>query len=595
MEQGTGPENVQRRLAAILALDVAGYSRMMGADEEGTHARLSAVLRELVQPLIAAHGGRVVKKTGDGVLAEFASVVQATRCAVLVQDSMRKSGRDTPPGRQIQFRIGINLGDIIVEPDDIYGDGVNIAARLEGIAEPGGICVSQAVVEQVAGKLDSRFIDIGPRELKNIARPIHVFRVAGDAPDLPFVGSQARAPNAVPGFQGRPAIAVMPFANGGNDPEQEYFADGVTEDLIVALAAWRSFPVIARNSVFAYKGKDADPARLGRELGVRYIVEGTVRRLGPRLRITIRLIDTETQHNIFAERYDREVGDLFAVQEDIVQSLVGAIEPELLKRERERAVIAAPYSLTAYDLLQRGFWYHYRYTRDDNHKARELFRAALEADPAYAQAAASLAIALTQAVVSGWVERDAMLAEAFEIASKAASLDSRDPTARFALGFCLYTMARPEAAMPELREAIRLNPSYAVAHASLAFVHNYLNEPKTAIRFIETALRLSPHDPRHFMWLPALSAAHYLSNNYETAITVGQRALSIRPDYLVPVRYIAAGLGQLGRVADAGPVLDLLRKMDPDLAATERMLRRYYVSEEAIDHILGGLRRAGFQ
>src|SRR5579864_133138 len=336
---------LKRRLAAVLVLDVAGYSRLMQGDEEGTHARVSDLLREVVEPRIAEYHGRIVKGTGDGALVEFASVIDATRCAIAIQKAMREIEIDLPADQRVQFRIGINLGDVIVEPTEIYGDGVNIAVRLEGIAEAGGICVSEIVADQVGDRLGARFIDMGQKNLKNIARPVRVFRVALDDVGVP---TRRGGTVALPGLEDRPAIAVLPFANLSGDPEQEYFADGLTEDIITALASWRSFPVIARNSMFTYKGRTIDVRTIGREVGAHYVVEGSVRRQTSHMRISAELIDVETNHCLFAERYDREVTDIFAVQDEIRNSILGALEPELVRLEMDRAA-RAPRLFSAYD------------------------------------------------------------------------------------------------------------------------------------------------------------------------------------------------------------------------------------------------------
>src|SRR6266851_893306 len=355
-------ERVERRLTAILAADVVGYSRLMGVDEEGTLAALKMLRREVADPKIKEHRGRIVHTTGDGLLGEFASVVDAVRCAVEVQREMAARNADVPAERRVDFRIGINLGDIIIDEDDIFGDGVNVAARLEALAEPGGICVSRVVRDQVRDKLAVSFEDMGEQQVKNIARPVRAYRIlfaewAGVPPILPDT-----APRPLPD---RPSIAVLPFKNVSGDPEQEYFVDGITEDIITALSKWRWFLVIARNSTFAYKGKSVGLQEVSRDLGVRYILEGSMRRVEQRVRITSQLIDIATSTHLWAERYDRDLTDIFAVQDDITSRVAAAIEPALSRAESQRVIAKRPEHMGAWDYCQRGFWHVHKGTRTD--------------------------------------------------------------------------------------------------------------------------------------------------------------------------------------------------------------------------------------
>ncbi|MEE9589593.1 MAG: adenylate/guanylate cyclase domain-containing protein, partial [Hyphomicrobiaceae bacterium] len=349
--------NVTRKLAAILAADVVGYSRLMGEDEAGTLAALKAHREELVEPKIAEHNGRVVKLMGDGLLAEFGSVVSAVQCAVEIQRAMAERNTDLPEGRRIDFRVGINLGDVIVEGEDIYGDGVNIAARLEGLAEPGGICVARNVFDQVKGKVDTAFEDLGERKIKNIAEPLRVYSVRPDNSDRP-----ARAMEDALALPQRPSIAVLPFENMSADPEQEFFADGITEDIITELSKFRSLFVIARNSSFAFKGQPTDAKEVSAKLGVRYVVEGGVRRAGNRVRVTAQLIDAVDDKHIWAERYDRDLEDIFAVQDEVTRAIVSTIEPQLGSTERQRARRKPTESLDAWECYQRSLWHLYQYT-----------------------------------------------------------------------------------------------------------------------------------------------------------------------------------------------------------------------------------------
>jgi adenylate cyclase len=389
-------EHVRRRLTAVL---IAGYSRLFPGDEADALTALTALLTEIIEPLIPKFGGHIVNSTGERVLSEFDSVVEATRCAAALRDAVLEWNRKLPNDRRIAVRVGINLGDIIFEAGDIFGDGVNIAARLEALAEPGSIYVSAIVHDQVADKIDFDFEDLGPQNLKNIRRPVGVYRMGAepknqpaDSKDLETVAEASPA-----GFDDRRAIAVLPFANFSGDPEQEFFADGITEDIISMLAGWRAFPVIARNSTFTYKGKTVDIKKVGEELGVRYVLEGSVRKSGHRVRVTAQLIRADTGHHIMAERYDRDLTDLFELQDEIVTAIAGRIEPEILKFERERIAEQPQLNEDAYELYQRGMWHHYRHNKPDNIEAQAYFRRALAIDPHYPQATAALAIAVCNA------------------------------------------------------------------------------------------------------------------------------------------------------------------------------------------------------
>ena len=392
---------LERRLTAILAADVVGYSRLMGEDEVGTLERLKALRRDLVQPSITARKGRIVKLMGDGLLAEFPSVVEAVLCAVEIQRAMPDREPDRPEGARITLRIGVNLGDIIGEGSDIYGDGVNLAARLEGLARPGGICVSSPVRDQVKGKLDLSFADLGERQVKNFDDPVRVYRIVLDGETDGETLADGPAALELPD---KPSIAVLPFSNMSGDPEQDYFADGITEDIITALSRVRWLFVIARNSTFAYKGASPDVRQVSRDLGVLYVLEGSVRRGGNRIRITAQLIEATTGRHVWADRYDRDLGDVFALQDDLTETLIAAIEPELSTAERERAIRKPPETLDAWSWFQRGLWHHYRFTKEDNAEAQVLFRKAIALDPTFSRALAALAHALYWDTLFGFTE-----------------------------------------------------------------------------------------------------------------------------------------------------------------------------------------------
>ena len=581
---------VRRRLAAVL---VAGYSPLFPGDEARGLAGLRALVTDVIEPRIAEFGGQMINWTGERALVEFDSVVEATRYAALLRDCAAQKNEMLRPEQRIALRIGINLGDIVVESGDIFGDGVNIAARLEALAEPGSIYVSENVRDQIAGKVDFDFIDLGPKALKNITRPIRVYQMGGKKSEA---GNPSTAVASPLEFDDRRAVAVLPFANFSDDPEQEYFADGITEDIIALLAGWRAFPVIARHSTFTYKGKTVDIKKVGVELGVRYVLEGSVRKSGRRVRVTAQLIRADTGHHLFAEKYDRDLTDLFELQDEIVTAIAGAIEPELLKFERDRIADQPQQNEHAYEFYQRGMWHHYRHNKADNIEAQVYFRRALGTDAQYPQATAALAIAVCNAGYLGWAEHaERNYEEAYELAQGAVALDARYPNARFALGLACMYMHRSDRAMAEMRQAIELNPSFAAAHAILGHMLTYIGRPEETIPLVEKAIRLSPSDPRLFIWLPALAAAHYQLRHYDQAVEIGRRSWSLNRNWPVGLRYVVAGLAQLGRSDEARIALDGLKALDTDLASFERVARRLFQEAAPVDHILDGLRKAGFE
>ena len=587
-------ERATRRLAAIL---VAGYSRLLPGDEKENFAELRGLLTGVVEPQIGEFGGNIFKETTELVLADFDDVVEAARCAAALRDAVAQTNQTLPEEQRIAMRIGINFGDIIAEEGDIFGDGVNIAARVEALAKPGSVYVSDVVHQQVADKVDFDFEDLGPQSLKNIARPIRVYRMGGEMAELSekLVVAAMLAASA-PAFDDRRAIAVLPFANFSGDPEQEFFADGITEDIISMLAGWRAFPVIARNSTFTYKGKAVDIKKVGEELGVRYVLEGSVRKSGRRVRVTMQLIRADTNHHIMAERYDRDLTDLFELQDEIAHTIAGVIEPEILKFERERIAERPPQSEDAYELYQHGVWHHYRHSKEDNLEAQAYFRRALAIDAQYPQAIAALAIAVCNAGFLGWAENaERNFEESFELAQRAVALDARYPNAHFALAITCMYIHRSERAMAEMRQAIELNPSFAAAHAILGHMLTYAGQPEETIPLVETGIRLSPNDPRLFIWLPALAAAHYQLGHYEQAIEIGRRSWTLNRNWPTGLTYVVAALAQLGRMEEARAALvDLTSSFAPNLACWERTTR-LFTERAAVDHIIDGLRKAGFE
>src|SRR6516225_519598 len=565
----------RRRHAAIL---VAAYNRLLPGDEADRFAGLRAFLAEIVEPQIIEFGGNIFKETAELVLVEFESGVEAARCATALRDAVAQMNQTLPDEQRIAMRIGINFGDVILEEGDIFGDGVNIAARVGALARPGSVYVSETVHDQVAGEVDFDFEDLGPQSLKNIARPIRVYRMAGEMAELSedLLAAGARLAARPPAFDDRRAIAVLPFVNFSGDPEQEFFADGITEDIISMLAGWRAFPVIARNSTFTYKGKTVDIKKVGEELGAHYVLEGSVRKSGRRVRVTVQLIRADTNHHIMAERYDRDLTDLFDLQDEIVTAIAGRIEPELLKFERDRIADRPQHSEDAYGLYQRGVWHHYRHTKQDNIEAQVCFRRALAVDTQYPQAAAALAIAVLNAGYLGWSDNaERNFAQALELAQRAVALDPRYPNAHLALALISMWLGRNDRAAGEFKEAIKLNPSFAAAHAVLGAVLNFQGQSEEGVASVEKGIRLSPSDPRLFIWLSGLAAAHYQLQHYSQAVEIGRRSWTLNKNYITGLTYVVAGLAQLGRVEDALAALADLKERDPKLAALRATLQLY--------------------
>jgi adenylate cyclase len=589
-------ERVVRRLAAILAADVAGYSRLMGADEEGTLARLKALRRELADPKIKEHRGRIVKTTGDGLLIEFASVVDAVRCAVEVQREMVERNTDVPPDRHIEFRMGINLGDIIKDGRDIYGDGVNVAARLEALAEPGGICVSRVVRDQVRDKLDFSFEDIGEQQVKNIARPIRVHRILlGETPSgfRPTVTATVSSPLALPD---KPSLAVLPFTNMSGDPEQEFVSDGIAEDVITALSHYPSLFVIARNSTFTYKGRAVDVKQVGRELGVRYVLEGSVRKAGNRIRVTAQLIEAGTGNHVWAERYDRDLSDIFAVQDEITEALTTALTPAIADAELRRAMRKPPDSLDAWAAYQRGLWYLSKANPDDDTIAQNFFRQAIDLDSTFSPGYSALALAQLQAAaVYQKLSLEEAQISAESLARRAVSLDGADAEARSCLGWALQARGELEGALVEIERALAMSPNLAVAHWQLGATLIFSGRPKEGLRALETCIRLDPRAPFMSVRLLHIACGLYLAREYEAVIDAAKRLIRSYPDFPMIYRWPAAALGQLGRTTEAK---EWLEKAISDAPAAFNMYVRKRVPwfrPEDHAHLVEGLRKAGWE
>jgi len=580
-------ERVERKLAAILAADVVGYSRLTGTDEEGTIRRVQAVRREIIDPAIAAHRGRIIKTTGDGILIEFASVVDAVRCAVDLQRGTTSRNNDQPQDKQIAYRVGVHVGDVVVDGDDLLGDTVNVAARLEGIAEAGGICVSEDVYRQVRDRVFSKFVDAGDQQFKNIARPVRVYRLADD-PSLTTANWAALSP------PDKPAIAVLPFQNMSGDPEQDYFADGMVEDIITALSRFSWLMVIARNSTFTYKNKAVDVKQIGRELGVRYALEGSVRRAAGTVRITGQLIDCGTGAHLWADRFDGCLDNVFDLQDKVTASVVGAIEPRLLKAEMERATRKPTSNLDAYDYFLRGLSRFHSDTRHGNEDAFQLFLKVIDLDPNYAAAYGMAAYCCHRRLVWGWSDdRKGNLHELAHLARQAAKLGKDDPVALSTAGWVTaYNLRDPEQGAALIDRALTLNPSKAMAWWMSAFARVWLGEAERAIAHAQRAIRLSPRDPLIHQMHTAIGNAYFVSGRYEEAAASALVGLQVEPDYQPALRLGAAAYGQLGQLEDANRLILQLRELFPDITLSVLKDLLPYRPDHLAAY-LDGLRKAG--
>ena len=567
-------DDANRRLAGILAADVVGYSAMVGTDEPATLAQVRTLRADLIEPVAATYGGRLFKTTGDGFLVAFASAVQALRCAIAIQEQLRPE----PDG--LQLRIGVHQGEVVAEGDDLLGDGVIIAARLEPLAEAGGICISGRVREDAVGKLALEVEDLGEPELKNIAQRHRVFRVRLGAPERPAL--------ALPD---KPSIAVLPFQNMSGDPEQEYFADGVVEDITAALSRAGWLFVIARNSSFAYKGKSPDVRAVGRELGVRFVLEGSVRKAANRVRIAGQLVDATSGAHVWAERYDRDLADVFAVQAEIAEAVAAAISPAVASAERQRARRKPPGNLNAWEAYQRGLWHLCQVTADDNQAAQEFFRQAIELDPTFAGGYTGLSEALDRAAVV-WHTRELAEAQRLveEYARRAVSLDGNDAYAHVCLASALVMRGDCRGAREEAQRALELNPNEPDAYGALGCSFLYDGEPEKALVGLKENLRRDPFGPVSSARRNQIAVAHYLLGDYEAAVVAERRAIRLSPSYSGCYRWLAAALGQLGRIDEASEVL-----AETAAFGSHIHQRPLWLRPEDYEHWLEGLRKAGWQ
>jgi len=577
----------ERRLAAILAADVVGYSRLVGVDEEGTLARLRVLRREVVDPMIKEHRGRIVRITGDGILVEFASVVDAVRCAVDTQREMALRNSEVPADQRIEFRIGINLGDIMDDEGDIYGDGVNVAARLEALAPPGGICVSRVVRDQVRDKLNFTFDDRGEQQVKNIARPVRIFdvKLAGEIMTLSsFPGVTPPLP-----LPDKPSIAVLPFQNMSGDPEQEYFADGMVEEIITALSRIRWLFVIARNSSFIYKGKSVGVKQVGRELGVRYVLEGSVRKGGNRVRITAQLIEAETGAHLWADRFDGSLEDVFDLQDKVAIDVAGVIEPALQAAEVRRSAARPTNDLTAYDLYLRALAIFYPITKERLLEALELLEEAIAIDPHCGPALSLAAMCQMRLVRESWAEVPEMASrKAVDLARQALQVAGDDPGILANSAFVLANFGEEIGAMMALVErALALTPSFSRGWFLSGVLRLWASQPDVAIEHAEMALRLSPRE-RMGTPLSLIGEAHFFKHEFAEAAPKLLQSIQENPGYPHSYRVLAACYAQMGRLDEAREIIVRLRVLTPDLVPSAAQLR----SPADRDLFLSGLRAA---
>ena len=585
-----------RKLAAILVSDVVGYSRLTGADEDRTLARLRALRSDLIDPTIAVHKGRVVKRTGDGALVEFRSVVDAVRCAIEVQNAMLERNAGVPEDRRIEFRIGIHLGDVVEESDgDLMGDGVNIASRLEGVAAPGSICLSEDAYRQVKSRLDLLVSDLGETTLKNIAEPIRIYSLQVGAaaaaklavPMEPAVPPVAMAPD-------KPSIAVLPFTNMSGEPEQEYFVDGMVEDIITALSRFNQLFVIARNSTFTYKGRAVDVRTVGKELGVRYVLEGSVRKSGNRLRITGQLIDAATGTHLWADKFDGDLQDVFDLQDKITANVVAAIEPTMRKAEIERARRKPVQNLDAYDLYLRALPHAYAMLPDENLQGLALLNKAIELEPTFAAALAYAAWSLEQRITRGWPAAGTDdVGTAIALARRAAAAGGDDAMALALAGFVLVMVAKDYGTgLDTVRRAVERNSGAGFVNLLAGTALLFGGDPEAALPLMERAIALGPLDPGYYMYLTATGWAHLFSGRAAKGLELAERAVALNPNWDSTYWLLVPAYVQLGRMDEARAALAQYRALSPG-ATVSGLQHLPFRSASALHMVLDGLRQAG--
>jgi adenylate cyclase len=578
---------MEQRLAAVLAADMAGYSRLMEADEQGTLARLRTSRIELVDPAIVKNNGRIIKTTGDGMLVEFQSVVEALNCALEVQERMRRRNADVPEDRRIQFRIGINVGDIIFDDGDIYGDGVNVAARLEQMAEIGGVLVSAAVFEQVVGKLELQFEDLGEKVLKNISRPFRVYRAVLPLPERTGASSATKDASKKPGF--KPTIAVLPFANMSGDAEQEFFVDGLTEDILTELSRRHELFVISRNSTFVYKKQAVNIREVAQKLGAQYVVEGSVRKAGDRLRVTVQLIDTTSDAHIWAERYDRKLEDVFELQDEVTTAIVATLPGRVEAAQYDLLARKKPHNMAAYECLLSAKVLHHRSTREDNVRALERVERAIELDPQYAHAHAWRGCIIGQAWGYGWVtDPDGAVVEVTRSLETAYGLDENDADVHRILAAVHIMQNDHVKAQHHQERALALNPNYDLVVVQMGELLTWLGRADEGVEWILKAMRLNPHHPARF-W-SHLGRAYYTGRQYRSAIDA---FMKVMPLECLQHAFLASSHGMLGNASSASLHLRRACELNPDFTVENFLSTMHFANESDHEHLREGLAKAG--
>ncbi|MDH3738096.1 MAG: hypothetical protein OER92_02805 [Alphaproteobacteria bacterium] len=578
---------MERRLAAILAADMVGYSRLMGADEEGTIVRQRTHRAGLIDPQIAGHGGRIVKTMGDGLLVEFASVVDAVKCAVAVQSGMAECEAETLGDRRIQYRIGINLGDIVIDGDDILGDGVNIAARLEGLAEPGGICISAKVYEEVRAKLDLGFEDMGEQVFKNIDAPVRVYSIDLGI-ETPRQNPDLKAAQAVASISGKPSVAVLPFTNMSANPDDEYFSDGLTEDIITELARFRELAVIARNSTFQFKDRATDVASVGRELGARYVVEGSVRHAGERIRINAQLVEADGGAHVWADRWDRDIGDIFAVQDELTRTIAANLGVRVQHAALDRALQKHSADMDAYDCVLRARRYTALLDADEQAKARDLLEQAIELDPGYSQAHALLANVYLAEHRFDSNPRPDPIGRALLMARRAVELDPQNAYARCWLAVVHFFRHENENFEAEAQRALALNPNDAETVADIGHYYIWMGEFEKGMDLTRQAVALNPLHPGWYYF--AFAQYHFNQRDYAQTVADVEKT-SMSNFYWTPL-IKAAALGQMGETERAAAELARMRELKPGISAREE-IEKWNCAPDHAAHLMEGLRKAG--
>ncbi|RWO07309.1 MAG: adenylate/guanylate cyclase domain-containing protein [Mesorhizobium sp.] len=572
---------MEQRLAAILAADMAGYSRLMEADESGTLARLRTHRIELVDPAIAKNKGRIIKTTGDGMLVEFQSVTDAVKCAVEIQQRMKRRNSDVPQERRIEFRIGINLGDIIFDDDDIFGDGVNIASRIEQLADVGGICVTAAVATQIADRLEIAMEDLGEKTLKNISRPVRLYRVGFDSHVLPEVEAKRSI--------SKPSIVVLPFNNMSGDPEQEFFADGLTEDIITELSRHHELFVISRNSSFVYKNRAVNVREVAEKLDVQYLVEGSVRKIGDRVRVTVQLIDTANDAHIWADKYDRKLDDIFAIQDEVTAAIAATLPGRVEAAQRDQLARAKPANMAAYECVLAAKVLHHRGTIEDNERAQTLIGRAVALDPDYAHGHAWRACILGQAWVHDWCkDRDAVWNDIMAALDRALALDDNDADVHRILAAVNVNNNELTTARYHQERALALNPNYDLVVVQQGELLTWLGRPEEGIEWIRKAMQLNPHHPERF-W-SHLGKAHFAARQYGEAIEAFMHLSTMDS---VQHAFAAACYGWLGDEIAAAAHLRKIKTLDPQFDLDSFIATLHYAQKSDVQHVREGLLKAG--